>query len=105
MFTAIKEFFFGKPAVVQAPEVDVKVEAVNQAPYKVETPVVDLADIAIAQRPEPVVAPVAEAAPAPVVEEVKAAPAKKPAKMTASNKKPAAPKKTAGAKKGRKPKA
>jgi hypothetical protein len=92
MFTAIKEFFFGKPAVVQAPAVDVKVEAVNQAPYKVETPVVDLADIAIAQRP------------APVVEEVKAAPAKKPAKMTAS-KKPAATKKPAGAKKGRKPKA
>jgi hypothetical protein len=87
MFNAIKEFFFGKPAVAQAPVVDVKVEAVNQAPYKV---------------PEPVVA----TTPAPVAEEaVKPAPAKKPAKMTAS-KKPAAPKKPAGAKKGgRKPKA
>jgi hypothetical protein len=87
MFNAIKEFFFGKPAVAQAPVVDVKVEAVNQAPYKV---------------PEP-----AAPTPAPVVVEdaVKPAPTKKPAKMTAS-KKPAAPKKPAGAKKGgRKPKA
>ena len=71
MFGFLKKLFGGdtetnKAAGVQieqAPVVDAKVEAANQAPYKVETPVAP--------------APVVEAAPAPVAEVAKKAPVKK----------------------------
>ena len=69
--------------IEQAPVVDAKVEAANQAPYKVETPA------APAPAPAPVVAPVAKApakkkpqAAKPKAEKV----AQKPAAITAPKK-------------------
>jgi hypothetical protein len=107
MFGFLKKLFGGdtetnKAAgvqVEQAPVVDAKVEAANQAPYKVETPVF--------LTPEAVPVVVAEEAPVVVAEVAKKAPAKKKpqaAKPKAEKpaQKPAAI--TAPKKSGRKPK-
>ena len=86
MFGFLKKLFGGdtetnKAAGVQieqAPVVDAKVEAANQAPYKVETPVAP--------------APVVEAAPAPVVAPVAEVAKKAPAKKKPQAAKPKAEK-------------
>jgi len=67
MFKAIKEFFTGKPAVVETP--------VAEVPYKVETPVVSPVTEQASQAVVESIAPVVEAKP---VKAKKAPAAKKP---------------------------